>query len=466
MGPMLEKLYPYAPVWLQNLGISLYGLAWRNERLGGRFERYVADFQERDRWSPQQMQAYVDDRLRSVLLHAYEQVPRYRQIWENVGLVRSDLEHMTTSGLSRIPITPKLHLRRAPTDFLARDTASNHRLHHYRTSGSSGTPVTHICTSDDHRRFIAAREVRSFGWAGTSLRKSRSMIGGRIVVPKGLGKPPFHRYNLAERQIYLSAYHIAPHHVQDYVYALNRYRPRVMTGYAYSHYLLARMMVEQSLTLDYEPDALVLGSEKLTPEMKQLIHKSFRARAFEEYGAVENCLLATECEQGRLHANTDFGIIEIVDEHGVPAAPGIAGRILCTGLLNEAQPLIRYEIGDLGIWSAEPCACGRNHLPVLKEIVGRLEDVVVGLDGREMVRFHGIFIGLDRVIEGQVVQEALDRFTVKVVVTHGFGSHEENLIRQRFSERLGPVKVSIERTSDIPRTERGKFRAVISRLSR
>lgn len=462
MGSPLEIFYPHAPVWLQNLGISLYGLAWRNERLGGDFEQYVSGFRERDRWSPQQMQAYVDEQLRAVLLHAYDQVPYYNRVWTEAGIDGSELAHMTMARLPRLPITPKQDLRAAPEDFVARDVAARQKLHRYYTSGSTGTPITHICTSEGHRRFTAAREVRSFGWAGTSLCKPRSMIGGRLVVPRDVTSPPYHRYNLAERQLYFSAFHIAPASVQDYVRAFNRYRPRVLTGYAYSHYLLARMMCEQGLTLDYEPDALILSSEKLTQEMKQVIRSAFRARAYEEYGAVENCMLANECECGSLHASPDFGIMEIVDEKGVPVAAGVEGRILCTGLLNEVQPLIRYEIGDVGVWSRESCPCGRDHLPVLQEIVGRLEDVVIGPNGREMVRFHGIFIGLPTVLEGQVVQEASARFVVKVVATAKFGKEEEAIIRRRFAERLGSVSVQIERVHDIPRTERGKFRAVIS----
>ena len=56
----------------------------------------------------------------------------------------------------------------------------------------------------------------------------------------------------------------------------------------------------------------------------------------------------------------------------------------------------------------------------MEEIVGRLEDVVVGPDGRELVRFHSIFKGLPDVEAGQVVQEALDRIRVRVIVTNGF----------------------------------------------
>jgi phenylacetate-CoA ligase len=209
---------------------------------------------------------------------------------------------------------------------------------------------------------------------------------------------------------------------------------------------------------------LVLSSEKLTPEMKTVLRQAFRARAYEEYGCVENCVLATECEHGRLHVSPDFGILEIVDEYGRAVPAGVEGRILCTSLLNEAQPLVRYEIGDLGAWSGEECPCSRNHLPVLKEIVGRLEDVVTGPDGRQMVRFHGIFVDLPAVLEGQVIQEALDRFTVKLVADSGFGGREEQTIRNRFEERLGKVHVTIQKVREIPRTERGKFRAVISNL--
>jgi phenylacetate-CoA ligase len=443
------------------LGISLFGLVWHNERLGGRFAEHVAAFQDRENWGTERFAAHVQQALQNTLVHAFTQVPFYRRRWAEAGLTVADLETMTVDGLSRLPATPKQDLRLAPEKFVAEDVAQRDNLHRYHSSGSTGTPITAICTSDAHRRYIAAREVRSFAWAGTSIQKPRSMIGGRLVVPRGVSRGPFHRYNFVEKQVYYSAYHISPANVPQYVKAFNHYHPQVLTGYTYSHYILARMMVEAGLTLDYEPDALVLGSEKLTPEMKAVMAQAFRARAYEEYGATENCVLATECEHGSLHAHPDFGIIEIVDAQGRPVPPGVEGRILCTGLQNEAQPLIRYEIGDLGVWAEAPCPCGRNHLPVLKEIVGRIEDVVTAPDGRQLVRFHGIFVDLPHVLEGQVIQEAPDRFTVKVVSRDGFGRVEEGVIRKRFAERLGPVSVVIQQVPEIPRNARGKFRAVI-----
>ena len=465
MNHILEKSYTVAPIWIQNLGISLYGLAWRRERLGGDFEKHLVGFSERDRWSPERMREYVDAKLRKLLLNAFGQVPYYHEKWTKAGLAHNDISRVGLADLQQLPVTPKQDFRSSPDSFVARDVARKHRLHRYSSSGSTGTPVTHICTSDGHRQFIAAREVRSFGWAGTSVRKPRAMIGGRMVVPHADAPPPYYRYNFAERQVYFSAYHLAPAHVANYVEGFNKYRPCVFTGYAYSYYILARMMLDQGLTLDYQPDALVLCSEKLTPDMKNILQQVFQARAYEEYGAVENCGLATECEYGSLHISPDFGIIEIVDANGDPVSPGQEGRILCTGLLNVAQPLIRYEIGDVGVLSTDGCPCGRNHLPVLQEVVGRLEDLVIGPGGRELVRFHGIFIDLPHVLEGQVVQEAIDRFRVRAVTTEGFGDVDTKLIKQRFVDRLGQVQVEIEQVEELKRTERGKFRAVISNLS-
>jgi len=458
-------LYSHSPVWLQNVGLGLYGLSYRHERFGGNFGRHVEGFRTRDRWSPLQLSGYVDEELETLLLRAYDETPYYRERWGAANIKRSDLIGLAASDLKRLPTTPKIHVREKPDAFVSTVVARKGGLHRYFTSGSTGTPITMICSSDDHRRFVAAREVRSFGWAGSSIGRPRSMMGGRMIISRQDAPPPYYRWNWVEKQVYFSAYHLSAANAHSYAEGLNRHRPEVLTGYASSYYLLAQFMLDQGLKLDYQPRALVLSSEKTTPEMKAVMRAAYGARAFEEYGAVENCMLATECEHGRLHVNPDFGIVEIVDADGNPVGPGREGKIVCTGLANRTQLLIRYEVGDVGSWSIETCACGRNHLPVLEQLVGRLEDVVIGRNGHVMVRFHGIFVNLPHVVEGQIVQESLDLIRVRVVAKEGFGEPDMRLMRQRLcEERLGDMQIIIERVPELERTERGKFRAVINRL--
>ncbi|MCU1261930.1 MAG: phenylacetate--CoA ligase family protein [Bryobacterales bacterium] len=465
MGHQIERLYPYVPVWLQNVGISLYGYAYKKERLGGDFNRYVSGFRLRERWSVEHMNSHVEERLRIVLARAFDHVPYYRDEWARVGITRQELANLRLSELSGLPTITKLDVRRQPDYFVAEDIPAAQRRRYY-TSGSTGTPISCVCTPEGHRQFIAAREARSFNWANCSIASPRSMIGGRMVTPGAMAAPPYYRYNRAERQVYFSAYHIRPCTVENYVEGFNRYRPTLLTGYAYSHYLLARLLCDRGIQLDYKPDALVLSSESLSPAMKIVIRAAFGARAYEEYGAVEQCVLATECEHGSLHVSPDFGIVEVVDDSGLPVSPGAEGRLICTSLLNDAQPFIRYEIGDIGAWSGEPCLCGRAALPVLKGLVGRIEDSVILRDGSELVRFHGVFIDLSHVLAGQIIQESLDHIHVKVIASAGFGAEDEKLIRDRIiTERLGAIQVTIERVSDLERTPNGKIRGVISKVT-
>ena len=96
----------------------------------------------------------------------------------------------------------------------------------------------------------------------------------------------------------------------------------------------------------------------------------------------------------------------------------------------------------------------------------RLEDTVVGPDGQETVRFHGIFVGIPHIVRGQVVQESLTRIRLRLVTEPAFSSAERQTILARFRERLGEVDIEFELVDEIERSERGKFRAVISRVDR
>jgi phenylacetate-CoA ligase len=463
MRTLLDRVYPYVPVPLQNAGISAFGYVYRRERFGPAFLPALEGFEARDRWDPDRMEEYTTAALRQVLRRAFD-VPFYREEWSRAGVKPEHIDDISARSLDRLPLLRKESLRKSPMAFVPDQGARVKGILTYLSSGSTGTPIRALCTRVGQQRFAAAREARSYRWAGTSILRPRAMIGGRPIVPTASARPPYYRYNLAEKQVYFSAYHISPETIEDYVQGFERHRPESVTGYAFSQFLVARLMLERGLRFTFAPKAAITSSEKLTARMRQVIQKAWGCRAYEEYGSVENAGLVTECEAGSLHVSPDFGIIEILDHDDHPVRPGVEGRVVCTGLLNDAQFLIRYEIGDTAIWSEQPCACGRRHLPVLKEVTGRVEDVVVGPDGRELVRFHGIFIDLPHVLEGQVVQEALDEFVVRIITEKGFDESEERTIKKRFEARLGPVKVSVERVAELERSARGKIRAVISHL--
>src|SRR5205807_6939392 len=121
-----------------------------------------------------------------------------------------------------------------------------------------------------------------------------------------------------------------------------------------------------------------------------------------------------ECEHGRLHQWPEIGWIEAPDQE--------SRDLVCTGLLNEDMPLIRYRVGDSGSLPrvVEPCSCGRG-LPQLSAIAGRTNDLFLTRDGRRVFWLNPVLYGIP-VREAQLVQETLDRVRVRYVPAAGFTS--------------------------------------------
>jgi len=105
-------------------------------------------------------------------------------------------------------------------------------------------------------------------------------------------------------------------------------------------------------------------------------------------------------------------------------------------------------------------------MPVLREVLGRVEDTVYGPDGRRMVRFHGIFVNQPHVQEGQIVQESLTHLRARIVPKPGFGDADKRDVIARIQQRLtSDMQVTVELVDHIERTKSGKFPAVVSNLS-
>jgi phenylacetate-CoA ligase len=145
---------------------------------------------------------------------------------------------------------------------------------------------------------------------------------------------------------------------------------------------------------------------------------------------------------------------------------GQPGDLVGTSLLNMDMPLVRYRLGDRGAMagSSTSCRCGVS-LPIVAQIEGRADDVVYTRDGRRVGRLDPVFKAHIPVREAQIIQEALDRVRVRYVPASDFTPDAGESIAARLRDRLGDVDVVLESVAEIPRTSRGKFRAVVCNLS-
>lgn len=458
-----EKLYPILPIFAQNLAISAYGYNWHRRRFGGIYKEELSKFKKREFYTKQQWRDYQTIELRKLLCHAFEVVPFYREKYSTAGFSLSDFNKFELEDLPNLPFLSKDDLRSYGNNSLI-SIKPEKNGQFFSSSGSTGTPTQIYYSHTFHQRMNAAMESRVRNWAGIISNDARGMIGGRRIIPDAKNNPPFYRYNIFEKQTYFSAYHISPANVDNYLKGIIKHKVKYMTGYAKSNFFLASFIKE----IGYDAPnlkAVITSSEKLTPQMRSIFKEVYGCRTFDSYSGVENCGLISENPEGELLVSPDVGIMEVLDEAGNPVAPGEEGEVVSTGLLNYDQPLIRYRIGDRVKLAQSNNTVSGTEMPIIAEISGRIEDFIVTEDGRKMVRFHGIFVNLPHVLEGQIIQHSYEKFTVNIVATKGFSKEEEAKIIHRMKSQLGEnVIIIVQHLNEIPRTANGKFKAVISEL--
>jgi phenylacetate-CoA ligase len=464
MQKYLEKFYYFLPVFIQNIGITLFGLHWFKRRFGGVFKTELEKCMEREFYSNKQWNSYQIDIFRKLLLHANDSVPYYQELFSELGLTNLELSKFELTDLSKLPYLDKNTFR-----LLGQNKLLSNKLEEkgefYGSSGSTGTPTKTRYSIRMHQTYFSIFESRLNYWAGIDYKVPRGVIGGRRIIREGISKGPFFRYNHIEKQAYFSAYHISKDTVQNYLDGMLKSKVEYMTGYASANYILAKFIDEMGLKAP-KLRAVLTSSEKLTDEMRSLFRKVYQCEAFDSYNGVECCNLISECEYGKLHIVPDVGIVEIVNKDGSYCKPGEVGEIISTGLLNFDQPLIRYRMGDyVKLSEIQNCECKRD-MVIVDEIVGRIEDTIIGMDGREMTRFHGVFIGIPKIIESQIVQNSLSDFEINIVTDEPFTENDFELIKKKMKSQLGDVNITFHFMDSIPRSANGKFKSVISKIKR
>jgi len=457
----LIQLYLYFPYPLKVLAATTKGYYLRWWRYGPETEKLVEEALARESWSRKQWQAWQEERLARVLHRAAAQVPYYREQWARR---RRQGDRVSWEYLENWPVLDKEPLRQTPAAFVA-DDCEVRRMFPESTSGSTGTPLNLWQSRKTVQIWYALCEARWRRWYGVSRHDRWAILGGKLVAQVARRKPPFWVWNAALNQLYLSSYHLAPDLIPHYLEALRRYRIKYLWGYTSSLHALAQEVL-RSRWGDLTMAVVITNAEPVFDYQRQAITEAFQCPVRESYGMSEIVAAASECESGNLHLWPEAGWVE-VSADGRPAVPGSSGDLVCTGLLNDDMPLIRYRVGDRGSLPAteEVCPCGRS-LPLLGTIDGRMDDAIYTIDGRILGQQVDTFISTDMDIrEAQIIQEALDRFRIRYVPGQTFAAAAGREMIQQLQARLGPVKVTLEPVTEIPRGANGKFRLVVCNLS-
>ncbi|MEP6900901.1 MAG: hypothetical protein ABJA66_04075 [Actinomycetota bacterium] len=448
------QIYHKMPAWSRSVAASLRGYYLSSWRYDKHTEKLVEEALERDFWSEKQWREWRENRLSFVLNRAATQVPFYREQWAKR---RRNGDKSSWENLENWEILEKQTLRTRAAEFVA-DDCRREKMYHEQTSGTTGTSLNLWSSAETVKLWYALFEARCRRWYGVSRRDRWAILGGQLIVPVKMRKPPFWVWNAGLNQLYLSSYHLAPDLINHYLDAIAKYRVSYILGYSSALYTLAQAVLRQKRK-DVQLKVAIANAEPLFDYQRETISEAFNCPTRETYGMAEVVAAAGDCERGRLHQWLDVGIIETNS-----TAENQPQDFICTGLINADMPLIRYRVGDCGTLSDEECACGRT-LPLIEKIEGRSDDVLWTTDGRRVGRLDPVFKNDLPVKEAQIIQKSLKQIVVRLIPADGFSQKSAKNLSDRIRQRLGDVEVILETVTEIPRTERGKFRAVICELS-
>lgn len=415
---------------------------------------------ERSQWWPEEtLRVWQFRQLEKLLIHAWHTIPFYR---ERLGSEWKPVLSLTPERFSRMPVLSRADIQALGMSLCNIDSADKHGGYRTgRTSGSTGRPLTcHLSKMSD--LIWGAIILRSYQWHHIDLSMKAAYIQARVTESMSqTWRPPVNWI-----------WHSGPSFaqkvsepVENQLAWLQEIKPDYLFTYPSNLDALAKLAIAQGIKLDLK--CMRTRGETLTDQIRINSRKAFGAEIFDIYGANETGTIAQECGDapGRYHIQSETAYVEVLNNDGMPCAPGEIGRVVITPLHNFVMPLVRYAIGDFAEMG-EPCSCGRG-LPVLKRILGRTRNLVQMPDGRrfwpmigenEWTQAHGIH-------QYQVIQKNLTRLEVRVVADHALTADEKKQIAEAIHENFGyPFEVFFIEVAEIARSTGGKFEDFICEL--
>jgi phenylacetate-CoA ligase len=426
-------------------------------------EKWAKFYSETATWPEERLRQYQLEQMHRTIAYSYQHVPFYRERFDSCGIKPEDIE--TLEDLKKLPYLEKEDIRSAGTSLIS-DEYDVKDIFAHPTSGSTGMP---LIIYNDHE---AAFKNYAFKWTqcrpGLTLKKDSyvNFTGLEIVKPEQK-KPPFWRMNYASKQRVYSIFHMSNKNMPYYLEDLAKFRPVWFYGYPSAIYTLADFILRTGYDYPHPPKAVVTSSEQCLPEFRVAIEKAFKTKLWDEYGQGELAGLAFECECGKLHEKIEYALMEFIPTE--ERADGMqVYELICTSIINNAWPLIRYRVGDLAIVDPDArCPLGKPGR-VIEQIYGRTAKFLIAGDGSRISNISVMAKKCRNIRAMQAVQEKIGQVTLRIIRQPDYDINaDESLAVKEFRKKLGDesrMKIDVEYVEEIELTKAGKFLSIVSNL--
>ena len=448
----IESIYSSLPVFLQNIVINAEGARLLLRRYGADYKNIEEKVAKRCLYSADQLHEYRSKCLNEHLIQAY-QTPFWRSRFDEYDVKLNG--NNPFEQIQKLPILTKEEVKKNIFDII-NPTIDSANLISAHTSGTTGSGMIFKVTREMEKITFATwwRFRRRHGIKKNDI---CAYFGGRSIVPIRQCKPPYWRFNMPNRQLMLSGYHLSESTACYYAKAICDANVKWMHGYPSLISLFADYVINQSLVV---PPLTVVttGSENLLASQKKKIEKAFNTKVVELYGQSEGVAIISECASRQLHVDEDYSCVEFISIEGSKNEYKIVG----TNWHNKAFPLFRYDTGDVvTIDDKVKCTCSLSGR-IVCSIDGREEDYIVLENGVKVGRLDHPFKDMVNVREAQIIQKKDYTVLVRIVKGENYADRDEKGLIKELRKRIGKdVIINLEYVEKIWRTKTGKLRFVV-----
>jgi len=423
--------------------------------LGQKMMQRLKFLEQAQYWQREQIVDRQNRDLQTLILTSYAEVPFYRDLMNDHGLHPSEIR--SAEDLAKLPVVTKDMLRSAYPDRATRKTGQ--KTYEAKTSGSTG------------KNFVVLEDAQTAGWYRAAFMLALEWSGWQIGEPQlqtGMTLKRSLDRRLKDMLLgchYVSAYQLDNSHLDAILAAVENKKLRYLWGYPGSIYYLAKRASE--LGWNQPMKAISTWGDSLYPAYRAAIESAFACRVFDTYGCGEGFQVAAQCEFGNYHVHALDVIVEYLDEKHLPVAEGDVGNLVITRLHPGPMPLIRYQVGDLGVSAAShTCACGRE-LPVMQSVQGRNADVIMTPSGNRLIVhfFTGILEHFKAIDSFQVEQDRSDHILIRIIPNNDITPELVGEISHALKEKgAQDLAIDVESVRSIPLSPAGKHHFIINTM--
>ena len=434
-----------------------FPLIARREGLAG-IMRGVESLEESQYWPPERIRELQNERLRKLLVHAYENTAFYKKRFDDSGF--NPYTFKDADELAAIPVLTKEQIR-SNVDALKARNFTPGELHHAETGGTSDVKMRFF--RDNRCMPMKEAAIYRFNrWAGWDFGDYLGMVwpAHQDFIGHDTWKSRI-RNELYKRNVLFPAALIDDRACEEYLRLFERKKPVAILAFCSPIHELAKYMAKKGID-GHRVRGLITTGEPLYDHQRRLAADVFRCGVLDSYRTREIGPIAQECGAGcGMHVNAECLYVELAGKRRLAGSGEQAGGVIVTDLLNYGMPFIRYNMADMAVMSDKTCPCGRG-LPLIDKIVGRALDVFVTPD-KKLVSTIALVMYMVNAAPGffgkmQIVQDATDHLTLKMTRDPLPGpevmEHQKNVVERIFGPRM---RMTYEFVDDIPCEKSGKY---------